>query len=287
MTFLIFTIILSTLNHLLFRVFARFRINLLSAIVSNYAVCVVIGFSSSVESTEIAAMFGQNWYPLSVLQGGIFVACFFLIGWTTKKNGVAIASLSTRLSVAIPTFLAFFLYDDSVTALKFIGILTALFALFLTAFEFNVRSYRRQTIHIYPFFLFIVFGIHATLVKYVQEHFLGSTSFHIYVMASFLSAFVISGMVLLWRIIHQQHPGKRKDLLFGIILGFTNYGAIYFLLKALSVPGWQSSQLFPTISIAVVSLSSISAWAVFKERLNRKIIGAIMIGVGSIVLINL
>jgi len=134
MIFLILAIVFSSLNHLLFKAFARFRINLLSAIVTNYAVCVVIGFSSSYESIDISSMFGQNWYPLSVLQGGVFVACFFLMGWTTEKHGVAITSLSSRLSVAIPTFIAFLLYDDTVSALKLIGIFTALIALLLNGF---------------------------------------------------------------------------------------------------------------------------------------------------------
>ncbi len=287
MIFLILAIIFSSLNHLLFKAFAHFRINLLSAIVTNYAVCVVIGFSSSVESIDISSMFGQSWYPLSVLQGGIFVACFFLMGWTTEKHGVAIASLSSRLSVAIPTFIAFLLYDDTVTVLKLIGIFTALIALFLNGFEFKGVSHQRQAINIFPFLLFVVFGIHSTLIKFVQAQFLVSTSYHIYVMASFLSAFLLSGLVLVWRIFSRRHFGKWKDLLFGLILGCTNYGSVYFLLRALSIAGWQSSQLFPTISIAVVSLSSICAWAIFKERLHWKILGAIIIGVSSIVLINL
>ena len=287
MQFLIFAIVFSTLNHLLFKAFARWRIDLLSAIVTNYAVCAVIGYSSSVDSIYWRSMFVLDWYPFSVIQGGLLVVCFYLIGLTTEKQGVAVASLATRLSVAIPTVIAFLLYDDTVTTLKMTGILAALIALYLMGVEYTGRTDRLQAIKILPITLFVLFGVHSTLIKFVQTHFLDNTSYHAYAMSSFLSALLISGAGLVWRIFRKQPTGKWKALISGLVLGCTNYGAVYFLLRTLGVPGWQSSQLFPTISIAVVILSSVGAWIVFNERLHRRVLGAIVIGLGSIILVNL
>ena len=287
MLFLSFAIVFSTINHLMFKAFDRWRIDLLSAIVINYVVCVAIGYSSSMASISIPSMFGQNWYPYSVLQGGLLVICLFLIGWTTAKQGVSIASLATRLSVAIPTVIAFFLYDDAVTTLKIIGILATLIALYLSGAEDSETTAPLPAISWLPFILFVGFGVHSALIKFVQAKLLDSTSYHAYVMASFLAALVISGLVLARRIFKRQYTARWQDLTAGLVLGCTNYGAVYCLLRALSVPGWQSSQLFPTISIAVVSLSSIGAWVVFNERLQRRIVGALIIGVASIVLVNL
>ena len=287
MLFLVFAIVFSTFNHLMFKAFARRRIDLLSAIVINYVVCVAIGYSSSMASISIASMFGRNWYPFSVIQGGLLVACLFLIGWTTARQGVSIASLATRLSVAIPTVIAFFLYDDAVTTLKIIGILAALTALYLSGVEDAQKTALLPAISWLPFILFVGFGVHSALIKFVQARFLDSTAYHAYVMASFLAALLISGLVLTGRILKRQYAPKWQDLTAGLILGFTNYGAVYCLLRALSVPGWQSSQLFPTISIAVVGLSSLGAWVVFNERLQRRMVGALIIGAAAIVLVNL
>ena len=287
MLFLIFAIGFSTFNHLMFKAFARWRIDLLSAIVINYVVCVAIGYGSSMASISISSIFGQNWYPFSVVQGGLLVACLFLIGWTTARQGVSIASLATRLSVAIPTAIAFFLYDDAVTTLKIIGILAALIALYLSGVEDSETTVELRAINLLPFILFVGFGVHSALIKFVQARLLDSTSYHAYVMASFLAALLISGLVLARRILKRQYRVRWQDLTAGLVLGCTNYGAVYCLLRALSVPGWQSSQLFPTISIAVVSLSSIGAWVVFNERLQRRMVGALIIGVASIVLVNL
>ena len=287
MTFLILAIVSSTLNHLLFKAFARSRINLLCAIVTNFAVCVVIGYSSSFESIFQGSIFTQAWYPISILHGGLFTLCFFLIGRTTEKQGVAVASLATRLSVAIPAAAAFFLFNDSITISKISGILVALLALYLSSVNHKGSEHPLKAGSMLPIILFAAFGFHSALIKFVQERFLGSTSYHEYVMSAFLSALVISGSVLTWRLIKKKQGCRWPDLLSGAVLGVSNYGSVYFLIKALGVPGWQSSQLFPTLSIAVVGLSSFGAWAFFKERLHRRILTALAIGVISIILINL
>jgi drug/metabolite transporter (DMT)-like permease len=287
MQFLIFAIAFSTLNHMLFRAFARRRIDLLSAIVVNYVVCVAIGYGSLVDSISWRSMFGLDWYPFSVVQGAMLVVCFYLIGLTTKKQGVAVASLASRLSVAIPTVLAFLLYKDTVTSLKVAGILAAIVALYLIGVENTGKTERLQAVKILPITLFVLFGLHSSLIKFVQAQYLDNASYHAYVMSAFFSALLISGAGLVWRICRKQYAGKWKDLISGLLLGCTNYGAVYFLIRTLGVPGWQSSQLFPTISIAVVCLSSIGARVVFNERLHRRVLRAIVIGVGAIILVNL
>jgi len=185
MTFLILAIVSSTCNHLLFKAFARLRIDLLSAIVVNYAVCVVIGYNASGASFARSSIFIQDWYPFSVIQGAVFVVCLLLIGRTTEKQGVSVASLATRLSVAIPAFTAFLLYDDLVSASKITGILAALLALYLSCIDFRGSADPFRLGSMLPLALFTAFGTHATLVKFVQEKFLGSTSYHVYVMACF------------------------------------------------------------------------------------------------------
>ena len=287
MTFLVLAIACSTINHLLFKAFARYRIDLLGAIVINYTVCLVIGAASSVTPVFGISLFTQNWYPVSIVQGIILVVCLFLIGRTTEKQGVAVTSLATRLSVAIPTAAAFFLYGDIVTTMKIIGIPAALLALYLSSGVPTESAHSPKMVKILPIALFSLFGAHSTLLKFVQERFLDKTSYHTYVMAAFLSAFLISGAVLAWRLVRKKQSFRWKELVWGFVLGCTNYGSVYFLIRALSVPGRESSQLFLTISIAVVGLSSFGAWFFFDERPGGRLLGALAIGAVAITLVNL
>lgn len=287
MIFLVCAIVSSTFNHLLFKARARLHIDLLSMIVTNYAVCVGIGYLSCVEPVFRGSAVTQDWFLFSVLQGGVLAGCFFLMGWTTEKQGITVASLAARLSVAIPTVTAFLLYDDVITLAKITGILAALLALYLSCGNTRGSAQAHRTRRRLPFLLFAAFGTHSTLVKFVQEQYLGNTSSHAYLLFAFLSAFLISGSVLAWRLFKKHQTYRWRDLIAGLALGGVNYGSVYFLIRVLGVPGWQSSQLFPTISIAVVSLSTLGAWAFFNERLHRRILGALAIGAGSIVLVNL
>ena len=287
MLFLILAIASSILNHLLFKIRARHNVDLLTMVVVNFAVCVAIGYGTSPSLFHPGQFSGQTWFPFALGHGCIFVGGFLLIGWTTEKQGVAVASLATRLSVIIPITAAFFLYGDALTLLNSVGIIAALLALYLScqgpsrALQ-NSANNRKATGA-----LFLLFGTHLTLIKFIQQYYLGDTPYHVYATLAFFSAFILSLAILAWRLVTKRQVSRGRDVLAGLALGCSNYGSVYFLIEALAVPGWQSSQLFPTINVAVVGLSSLCAWALFQEQIRRRTLGALAIGLVSIVLINM
>ncbi|MCP4900688.1 MAG: hypothetical protein GY906_27305 [bacterium] len=209
------------------------------------------------------------------------------MGWTTESQGVAVASLASRLSVAIPTIAAFVLYSDALTLSKVSGIIAAILALYLSCIKTSVKQNTTRTLKVLPVVLFVAFGLHSATMKYVQERYLDVESYHLYVMASFTFAFLMAGVFLLWKTLMGKQGFQRRDLVLGCVLGVSNYGAIYYLIRTLGVQGWQSSQLFPTISVAVVGLSTLGARVIFSETLSWRVIGALVVGAGSIVLVNL
>src|SRR5215831_4037624 len=64
------------------------------------------------------------------------------------------------------------------------------------------------------------------------------------------------------------------------------YVTMSFLVKVLSLEGWQSSQLFPIYSVGVVSVSSLLAMVLFKERLSRLKTFGLVIGLLAVALLN-
>ena len=79
---------------------------------------------------------------------------------------------------------------------------------------------------------------------------------------------------------------RARDFVAGGTLGLINYGAIYFLVKVLSLEGWQSSQVFPVYSVGVVAVSSLLAMMLFNERLSRLKTVGLLIGLVAIALLN-
>jgi drug/metabolite transporter (DMT)-like permease len=271
---------------LLFRAFDDWRVNLFWAIPVNYFACIVVGVIFAPAPPDVSALLSQPWFFLAIVQGFVLAVNFYLLAYTAQRAGVSVAVLASRLSVAIPAILAFLLYGDSFNAVKTVGLAAALSSLYLCTApgqDFGVtRAWLRRLL---PILVFLMFGCHFTLLKFTQARYLDTSSYHVYVTTSFFFAFVTSVAIGLARI--RTRVGVRSgDLIAGGVLGLINYGAIYFLVKVLSLEGWQSSQLFPIYSVGVVSVSSLLAMILFKERLSRLKTFGLVVGLMAVALLN-
>ena len=287
MYYLTLSILCSTLNHLLFKAFQRWNIVLLSAIVSNYLICIFVGYLSIDKAILASPGWYAPWFYFAVLQGCLFIGAFFLMGLATQRSGIGVAALATRLAVVLPTMAAFLLYRDSMHLIKGLGIVGAVIALYLSSMERAPDSNGRENAALLlPLLLFLFFGSHLTLAKYVQHFYLQDITYHAYVMFAFASAFVVGVLILAhWVALKKVHL-RAIDLGAGVILGVNNYGSIYFMIRTLGQPGWESSVIFPIISVSVVILSFSGGYLLFKERVSRRKLAAIAIGLVAIFCIS-
>ena len=287
MVFLLLAILCSASLPLLFRAFDDWRVNLFWAIPANYLTCIVMGAVLAPALPEVFEFASRPWFFLAILQGFVLAVNFYLLAYTAQRAGVSVAVLASRLSVAIPVMLAFFLYGDSLNAMKLAGLATALSSLYLctaTGQDFGVT--RPGLRRILPILVFLMFGCHFTLLKFAQARYLDHSSYHSYVTTAFLFALITSVAVVLAKIFTAKTSVRACDLIAGGVLGLINYAAIYYLVKVLSVEGWQSSQLFPIYSVGVVSLSSLLAMILFKERLSRLKKLGLSVGLLAVGLLN-
>lgn len=287
MYFLALSIVCSTLNHLIFKAFQRWNIAILSAIVTNYLICIFIGYVSLDKAIFNVSLWHQKWFFYSWVQGCLFIGSFFFMGLATQRSGIGVAALSSRLAVVIPILAAFILYGDSLNFFKLTGILGAIIALYLGSTESeSLKKLKKDATPILPLALFILFGFHLTFAKYVQEFHLNRISYHGYVMFAFASAFLIGLSTLAYCLVRGTIAIGRREIGAGIILGINNYGSIYFLIRALGQDGWESSVIFPTISVAVVILSFLGGSVLFGEGVSRRKRIAMTVGVVAILCIN-
>jgi len=59
---------------------------------------------------------------------------------------------------------------------------------------------------------------------------------------------------------------NRASAVSGVVLGLANLGTVYFVLKALAQPGWESSIVFPLNNFGTVVASTLTAIVFFGER---------------------
>ncbi len=287
MIYLLLAILGSGVIPVIFRAFEGWRVNLFWAIPINYVTCVVIGNFLAGDSLDIRRIASQPWILLAALQGMLLAVNFFLLAHTAQRAGVAIAALASRLSVAIPSLLAFSLYGDSLTLVKFAGLSAALLALYLcTAPDGRNGAPTSRSLQLSPITLFLTFGCYFTILKYLQTYYLTESSYHSYVMSGFVFAFMSSIAIGVTKKVFALAEFRLRQLVAGIFLGVINYVAIYALLKVLALEGWQSSQLFPIYSVGVVAVSALLAALCFRERLSKQKTLGLAVGLVAVALLN-
>jgi drug/metabolite transporter (DMT)-like permease len=291
MIYLLGSILLSSYLTLSFKVLQRLNINTLQAIVFNYVACVctgaVVNGSFPVNKENISA----PWFVWALLMGLMFISIFNVIGFTTQKLGVAIASVANKLSMVIPFVFSIYLYNESATVLKIAGIAIALAAVVLTCYPSKKEGVETkkhtQLLLLLPVVLFISSGLLDTLIVYVKNNFFSdpSANFNNFL----ISAFCVAGLIGLLILAAQFATGKQKfsgkAVLAGIIMGIPNYFSIWCLGKVITAYQGNSSAIIPVNNMGIVLFSAVAAWAIFKEKLSLVNWLGIILAVAAIALI--
>ena len=279
MIYLGLSIFCSSLIFVIFKGFQKFKIDNFQAIIVNYFVASSLGLI--VGYNAISSSEPSKWIVISVFIGAIFISLFILMAKVSQNLGVSTASVSVKMSVVIPVIVGLILYGDKLSLQLTFGILLSLAAIFLitqkeSGFHLN---------HIkWPIVLFVGNGLLDSILKYAQTNYVEADEISVFTSASFGLA-AVAGMIA-YPFMKNKSPLKNKNILAGIILGVPNFGTIYFLMMTLEHTKMKSSVFFPINNIGIVLLSTVLSIWIFKERLNRKNIIGIVIGVLSILLIT-
>jgi drug/metabolite transporter (DMT)-like permease len=291
MIYLLGSILFSSYLTLSFKVLQRLHINTLQAIVFNYIACVFTGAlvngSFPVNKENISA----PWFVWALLMGLMFISIFNVIGFTTQKLGVAIASVANKLSMVIPFIFSIYLYNENATILKVAGIAVALAAVVLTCYpspKNNAETKKHtQLLLLLPVVLFISSGLLDTLIVFVKNNFFNdpAANFNNFLITAFSVAGSIGLVILALQIATGRQKFSGKAVLAGIIIGIPNYFSIWCLGKVITAYQGNSSAIIPVNNMGIVLFSAVAAWVIFKEKLSLLNWLGIMLAVAAIALI--
>ncbi len=296
MLYLLLSILSASSLIVIIRLFDKWNVKSEHGIVFNYIFCVITGLFFIDDFSVFKQFPSWNGLPFVIALGFAFMLIFILVGKTTEISGVVTASIAMKLSFAIPVVLAVFLYGDSVTLLKIIGVLCAFTAVYLIAYEkessavsanviderITIKKTSKTVKLIYPFLIFIGCGLCDSTFNYIQKKLMPPGWDHPVTIVVFVSASFL-GIILNF---YKKELYQWKNVVAGIALGVPNYFSLYFLLKTLNTLTWQSSVIFPINNLGVVCVSAFAGFVMFKEKFNqRKLIGFIL-AIASIVIIG-
>jgi drug/metabolite transporter (DMT)-like permease len=289
MLYLAGAIVLSSWLTIAFKIAGRLGISTFQAIIFNYLTCVITGILLEGQIPEISSIAGANWFFWALLMGSMFISIFNLVAYTTKKSGVAIASVANKLSLVIPFVFSIFLYHESVTYIKIVGVFIALIAVLLTCMPSSSSekksSMANLSILLFPLLLFISSGLLDTLIKYVEINFIDESNNNLYIITAFGVAGIIGSLILLWMLIAGRERFDPRAIGMGMLIGIPNYFSLWCLVRVLKIHAGNSSSVIPITNMGIVLFSTLIAALFLHERLSKLNILGIVLSIIAISMI--
>lgn len=267
MVFLFLSIISSSFIYITFKLLNKYKIKIFPVIITNYLIASFTGYLVSNNTISIKGIIEADWIYISILIGISFISMFYLIGISTKKTGITVTSISTKMSVVFPMLFSIIYYHESVYLLKIVGILLALSAIIFASLKTKNKQPDIQNM-IFPIALFIGMGIVDTLVKYNQQEYLRNTGAIESTTVIFMVSATIGLLIQLPKSIKNRKILKFNALLFGIILGLSNFGSLFFLIQALNSNFTDSSIIFAINNTAIILITTLTGRFFFSEKLS-------------------
>ncbi|GHA34781.1 hypothetical protein GCM10007103_15370 [Salinimicrobium marinum] len=285
MIFLLLSILSSSVIFVIFKLYNKYGVNTLQAIIVNYFIAFSVGLAIDDQPLNLQRIPGELWFPGTLVLGCLFIAVFYLAAVTTQRSGLSVVSVATKMSVAIPVLFGIFLYSESTGILKITGIVLAMIAVYLTSIKKSDGIAIKKKNLIYPLLVFFGSGIIDATIKYLETTYVAEVDVALFS----ATIFAIAGCIGISILIIQAARGTLKitfrNILGGIALGIPNFFSIYFLVMALRSGGYDSSTIFPINNVAIVMLSTFLGILLFGEKIIPKNWIGITLAVISIILI--
>lgn len=290
MFYLILTILANVAIFMAFRSFSKYDIKTFPAIITNYGVCVLTGvlytgFSHVSQELDTSA----NWFYMAIALGVVFVSTFYLMARTTQLRGVSVATVASKMSLAIPVVFSLFILKlgtNNLDTWNYVGIVLAFIAIILVSKKKSADTGKKQPLTLkyvaLPLAVFLLGGVIDTSLNYANHHFVTEATESVFPIFIFGFAFIIGlGVALV-----QGIKFRWKDIVGGIYLGVPNYFSIYLQLKALSAFDNNGAILYPSLNIGIIIVSTLAAVLLFKEKLSRINTIGVILAIVVIVLLS-
>ena len=140
---------------IIFKMFDRYRVNTLNAIVVNYWVAATLSILLDPSGIPLQKAPIEPWFFQAIMMGFLFITLFNIIAKSTQNIGVSVTTVANKMSLIMPVMFSIIVLHDAVNVVKVIGIVLALLAVYLTTKSDNRSAVDKRFI-VYPFIVFIV-----------------------------------------------------------------------------------------------------------------------------------
>ena len=284
MLYLILAIVFSTGVFVAMRLFERFKLDNHQALMWNYVFAAGTGFLMCKQLDTPAQLVDESWFGLSILTGFWFIFTYLLMTASTQRSGVTVTSLSSKLSVVLPTLAGVVLFSEKLNFVATMGIVLALVALVLVVGGKNTTNKDIKINWLLPVLIFFGTGTGDILMKLTEQQ---NTSDDMSFMIAFIYfiAMLFGILIVAHDLIRGKSKWQWKNAIGGIGLGVINFFSTFCVYHAMRC--FDNVVLFPIYNIGVVSLTALTGWLLFKEKLTWKNYLGLAIAIIAVILITL
>lgn len=252
---------------IVFKLFERFKVDNIQAILINYVVAAGLGIYTSGFEEPFKEIIHADWKWHAFVIGIFFIVVFNFLATGAQKVGIAISTVANKMSVVIPVIFAFIVFKDTISALKVTGIALALVGVYMTSTTGQKLSFDKK----YLWLIIIIFagqGIADCIFNYAQKFYVEDAEAKIFISTMFMAACLTGIFMLVPRYVKGTSTFAWKNVWWGIGLGVPNFLTVYYFFKSLESEFMESSQVYPILNMGVIVLSALAGFIFFKEKLS-------------------
>jgi drug/metabolite transporter (DMT)-like permease len=281
MIYILLAILSSTSIFVIFKLAQNYSCKLSGLITLNYLVAALLGFGFLMQFSTGLLSGSKSWLPFGILLGILFIVMFYLIGNSSQKAGITVTTLANKLSLVFPVLFSLVYFNEQIPPIKYIGLITATVAVFLTVFKPEIKKTNLPYL-LLPVSIFIGSGITDSVVKYVQAVKIEQSETAVFSSVVFFVAFIISLIISIFNKKMSWAEFHSPTVILGVLLGLVNFGSLYFFIGALNKSNLNSSLVFAVVNMSIVLLSALIGKMLFKEKLSSINYAGIFLAVVSI-----
>ena len=286
MIYIAISIILFNVLVVFFKLFEKYNIDNLQALISNYFISALLSLLLLSENDNIQSSIESEWFIHAIILGTLFISIFNIYALGIQKIGIATSSVINKMSFVIPVVFSIIFYENEVFSFSIVfGILLALLGIYLSSTNNSSFNFDKKYLWI---ILIIFFGQgFVDIVLNDSKFYIPKDENILFFLILFISA-TTAGILILFAKKQISHI-KIKNLLWGAIFGIPNFFSIFYFLKALQSDYFidKSYLIFPLTSVGIVVTTTFLGMLIYKEILTKRNLIGITIAVISILIISL
>ncbi|MES2379388.1 MAG: EamA/RhaT family transporter [Bacteroidota bacterium] len=243
----------------------RYHVDVLQAITWNYSTAILLTwliYKPHFANLNLQAVPVYNFAALGILLPILFV----VLATSVKLTGIVRTDIAQRLSLFIPILAAGFIFGETLTQLKLIGIAIG-FAAIICSIPW-AKGGGKATSGSWFYLLIVFIGMGVIDVLFKQLAAFKAVPYTTSLFLVFVLAFICSVVLLIIKIARGKTKFSFPHILIGWALGIANFGNILFYLKGHQALANQPSTVFTAMNIGVITLGTLVGLLVFNEKLS-------------------